>query len=97
MNFEDMPLNEQFFAGVDEQALKISHPWPREAEDRVNRLLGEIAAKELECQRLREQVRSLAQMLEDCAERLAFLSGANGEHTISFKCLKVAADVLRPN
>ena len=92
-----MPINEQFFAGFDKQTLKISHPWPRDAEDRVNQLLGQVAAKELECQRLREQVRSLAQMLDDCAERLAFISGANGEHTISHKCLKAAADVLRPN
>ena len=29
--------------------------WPREAEDRVNELLGQAAAKELECQRLREE------------------------------------------
>lgn len=54
MNFEDMPINEQFFSGFDKQTLKISHPWPREAEDRVNQLLGQVAAKELECQRLRE-------------------------------------------
>jgi hypothetical protein len=32
--------------------------WPREAEDRVNSLLGQVAAKELECQRLREATRA---------------------------------------
>lgn len=56
MNFEDMPIDKQFFAGFDKQALKVRAPWPREAEDRVNQLLGQLAARELECQRLREEL-----------------------------------------
>ncbi len=35
-------------------------PWPREAEDRVNQLLGQVAAKELECQRLTEALNFIA-------------------------------------
>lgn len=33
MNFEDMPVDEKFFAGFDKRVLKVRHPWPREAED----------------------------------------------------------------
>lgn len=33
-------------------------PWPHEATDRVHELLGQVAAKELECQRLRERATS---------------------------------------
>lgn len=60
MNFEDMPVDEKFFAGFDKRVLKVRHPWPREAEDRVNQLLGQVAAKELECQRLREALNFIA-------------------------------------
>lgn len=69
MNLEDMPINEEFFAGFDKRTLKISHPWPREAEDRVNQLLGQVAAKEAECQRLREIV-GAHRPLADVAKRL---------------------------
>lgn len=54
MDFENAPIDEKFFAGFDKQTLKISHPWPREAEDRVNQLLGQLAEKELQFMRLAE-------------------------------------------
>jgi Restriction alleviation protein Lar len=41
--------------------------WPREAEDRVNHLLGQLAAKELECQRLRETPPFTAPPAQDAA------------------------------
>lgn len=69
MNFEDMPINEQFFAGFDKQSLKVRAPWPREAEDRVNQLLGQVAGKEAERMRLAECLRLI--VMTEAAVNLA--------------------------
>lgn len=56
--------------------------WPREAEDRVNQLLGQVAAMELKCLRLSEALRDAAATER---ERLAKVCEAaweiDGSHT----------------
>jgi hypothetical protein len=53
--YSDKPQRDLIYAAPQPRA---AERWPREAEDRVNTLLGELAAKELECQRLREASRA---------------------------------------
>jgi hypothetical protein len=48
----------------------MTAPWPRDAEDRVNDLLGQLARKELDRQRLAEQVNRLEARLTRPAPRL---------------------------
>jgi hypothetical protein len=48
----DEPLRSRVFA----LAKAVHREWPSDASDRVHQLLADLAAKELECQRLREQL-----------------------------------------
>ena len=103
MDFENMPVNEEFFAGFDKQSLKIRQPWPREAEERVNQLLGQLAAKELERLRLVECLRlivigemavNLSKQRRDLntAAKHRLVNAAVGEKN---KAIERAADLLR--
>jgi hypothetical protein len=73
--------------------------WPHEATDRVHQLLGQLAAKELECHRLREELRrsqeglskAVADEREACADEADCWIGF--DKSASQACADIAAAI----